>query len=176
MALAWTIKSSEGEFASYQGLSLSYLYLGMIDKVKFFDTRINHGEYEPQESHLYRITVSTGLQRNNWLKNDDGLRRSLDGKTPLEQVWDQAEDLSKLETHLTKFFTDKLTDFSMIKPDAIKVIREVNKHFEIMKNDKSQLEEMRDPSAQFLDTLSPIGTPRLFKGLNTSLADTNGQD
>ena len=41
LSLAWTIKSSEGEFSAYQGLSLSYLYLGLIDKVKFYDSRIN---------------------------------------------------------------------------------------------------------------------------------------
>lgn len=26
LAMAWTIKSSEGEFAAYEGLSLAYLY------------------------------------------------------------------------------------------------------------------------------------------------------
>ena len=28
LGMAWTIKSSEGEFSAYQGLSLAYLYQG----------------------------------------------------------------------------------------------------------------------------------------------------
>lgn len=50
LALAWTIKSPEGEFAAYEGLSRAYLYTGFIEKVRFYDARITNGEYEPQDS------------------------------------------------------------------------------------------------------------------------------
>ena len=37
LALAWAIKSCEGEFAAYEGLSRAYLYQGLIEKVRFYD-------------------------------------------------------------------------------------------------------------------------------------------
>ena len=80
------------------------------------------------------------------------------------------EDLSKLETHLTEFFSEQLSDFSMLKPDSIKALTEVNKHFDLMaeKHKGKKNEEMRDPSVQFLDTIPSIGTPRLFKEMANS--------
>ena len=40
-------------------------------------------------------------------------------KTGLDVVREQAEDLSRLGTHLTNFFAEKLHDYSLIKPDTI---------------------------------------------------------
>jgi len=70
LALAWTIKSREGEFAAYSGLSLGYLYQGMIEKVKFYDARITEGDYEPVDSQLYKISVSSSVTEHPWLKEE----------------------------------------------------------------------------------------------------------
>lgn len=43
LAVAWTIKSCEGEFSAYEGLARAYLYQGMIEKVKFYNDRITAG-------------------------------------------------------------------------------------------------------------------------------------
>ena len=58
LALAWTTKSFEAELAAYEGLASMHLYLGNIQKVKFYDARITYGQYEPYSSQGYKITVS----------------------------------------------------------------------------------------------------------------------
>ena len=57
LALAWACKSIEAELSAYEGLAAMHLYLGNIQKVKFYDARITNGAYEP-ESQGYQITVS----------------------------------------------------------------------------------------------------------------------
>ena len=68
LALAWTIKSYVGELAAYEGLALMYLYTGQIEKCKFYDARISNGQYEPQDSQLYKISVSSTINDNKYLK------------------------------------------------------------------------------------------------------------
>lgn len=58
LAIAWTIKLPEMEFAAYEGLAQMHLYLGNIQKVKFYDARMSHGQYEPENSQSYKISVS----------------------------------------------------------------------------------------------------------------------
>ena len=50
LALAWTCKSQESEFFAYQGLARMHLYLGNIEKVKFYDAKITYGMYEAEHS------------------------------------------------------------------------------------------------------------------------------
>ena len=83
LALAWTLQSFEGEFAAYEGLSKSYLYQGQIDKVKFYDDRITEGEYEPADSQLYKISISSMVTEHPWLKELDKKVKSAK-KTRLE--------------------------------------------------------------------------------------------
>ena len=53
LALAWTVKSRECEYAAYEGLQRAYLYKGLIDKVEFYNTGATKGEYESHDSKLY---------------------------------------------------------------------------------------------------------------------------
>ena len=46
LALAWTVKSRDMELAAYEGLAVMHLYLGNIQKVKYYDARITHGLFE----------------------------------------------------------------------------------------------------------------------------------
>lgn len=50
LALAWTLKSAEAELATYEGLAAMHLYLGQIQKCKYYDARITHGVYEDHNS------------------------------------------------------------------------------------------------------------------------------
>lgn len=50
LALAWTLKSAEAELAAYEGLASMHLYLGQIQKCKYYDARITHGIYESPDS------------------------------------------------------------------------------------------------------------------------------
>ena len=101
-----------------------------------------------------------------WLKENEASQK-LGRKSKLETAQEQAEDLSKLETHLESFFTTKIKDFSLMKPDTVKAIREVNNHFYGQADTPKKHEEMRDPAIQYLDTLQPIGTPRICQGVYT---------
>ena len=67
LALAWTCKSIEAELMAYEGLAAMHLYLGNIQKVKFYDARVTYGAYEP-ESQGYTITVSAMQSQHPWLK------------------------------------------------------------------------------------------------------------
>lgn len=67
LALAWTCKSMEAELSAYEGLALMHLYLGNIQKVRFYDARISHGAYEP-DSQGYSITVSAMMSKHPWLR------------------------------------------------------------------------------------------------------------
>ena len=42
LALAWTCKSLEAEHCAYEGLATMHLYLGNIEKVRFYDARVTH--------------------------------------------------------------------------------------------------------------------------------------
>lgn len=46
LALAWTSKSMEAEMAAYEALGRMHLYLGHIEKVKFYDAKISFGKME----------------------------------------------------------------------------------------------------------------------------------
>ena len=163
LGLAWTIKSSEGELAAYEGLALMYLYLGQIQKAKFYNHRLAHGIYEPQDSQLYKISVSSTLNDNRWLRDRSGVQGT-DGKTQsfLELAWDKTEDLGRAGTHLTTFFSAKLRDYSLLKHDTIRALQEVTQHFEVCHRD-NMFTEMVDPSVQYLESCPRIGTPR-FRG------------
>ena len=94
LAIAWTIKSSEGELAAYEGLALMNLYCGQIQKCKFFDARITNGQYEPHDSQLYKITVSSCTNENRWLKESShshiGHKQSY-----IDLAIDKAEDMGR---------------------------------------------------------------------------------
>ena len=46
LAIAWTIKLSELELTAFEGLAVAYLYLGKLEKTKYYDARVMHGMYE----------------------------------------------------------------------------------------------------------------------------------
>ena len=58
LAIAWTIKLSELELSAYEGLAIAYLYLGSLEKTRYYDARIMMGLYEQEDSQTYKITVS----------------------------------------------------------------------------------------------------------------------
>ena len=43
LALSWTCKLPEAELAAYEDLARMHLYMGNIEKVKFYDARITYG-------------------------------------------------------------------------------------------------------------------------------------
>ena len=65
-------------------------------------------------------------------------------------------------THLTRFFSDRISDFSLMKPDAINAIRDINDHFQTCKELNLSL-EMKDPSINFIEEVTPIGTPKILR-------------
>lgn len=44
--------------------------MGLVDKVKFYDTRIMKGEYESTKSQLYKIGVARTAAEHPWLKDE----------------------------------------------------------------------------------------------------------
>ena len=58
LGISWTIKLTELELSAYEGLAVAYLYLGKIEKVRYYDARVMHGMYESDKSQIYKITVS----------------------------------------------------------------------------------------------------------------------
>lgn len=68
LSIAWTIKSATAELLAYEGLSLMHMYLGNIQKACFYDARVTHGTYEPEESQGYKLTVQTTISEHPWLK------------------------------------------------------------------------------------------------------------
>ena len=69
LALAWTCKSLEAEHCAYEGLATMHLYLGNIEKVRFYDARVTHGVNEPEKSQGYKITVAATMSSHPWLKD-----------------------------------------------------------------------------------------------------------
>lgn len=67
LSLAWACNSLEGEFAAYEGLSKMYLYIGQIEKAKFYDARISNGIYEPHDTQMFKVTMAYTLKENPWL-------------------------------------------------------------------------------------------------------------
>ena len=68
LSLAWSCKSSESELAAYEGLSMMNLYIGQIEKCKYYDARVNNGIYEPHDSQLYNVALSNTLLEHTWLR------------------------------------------------------------------------------------------------------------
>ena len=165
LALAWTIKSCEGELAAYEGLALMYLYTGQIEKCKFYDARITNGAYEPHDSQLYKISISSTLNENRWLKDSTQIQNR---QTYLELAQEKAEDMSRAGTHLVNYFSERLRDYSLLKTDTIRALTEVTAHFEIC-HKTGQHDIMVDPSTQYLETCPNIGTPRYNRGLGQGL-------
>lgn len=58
LALSWTCKLPEAELAAYEDLARMHLYMGNIEKVKFYDARVTYGQYEPEESQGFKVHVS----------------------------------------------------------------------------------------------------------------------
>lgn len=69
LALAWTCKSQESEIFAYQGLARMHLYMGNIEKVKFYDAKITYGQYEPENSQGYKVHVTNALSEHPWLRD-----------------------------------------------------------------------------------------------------------
>ena len=106
------------------------------------------GVYEPTDTQLYLITTSATLNSHPWLKTKLGLKNEHNSgvpgmtqgerKTGLDVVKEHAEDLSRLGTHLTHFFAEKLHDYSLIKPDIIQAFEEISTHFQRCHADEKQ--------------------------------------
>ena len=137
LGLAWTIKSPEGELAAYEGLSLMYLYIGQIQKSKFFEARISHGYYQPYDSQLYKITVSSTLNDNRWLKKENPVLSK--GLNNLDIAIEKADDMQRLGTHFSKFFADRLRDYSLLRPETMSTLTEVSAHFQTCHDDGNHI-------------------------------------
>ena len=61
---------------------------------------------------------------------------------------------------MSKLFKDRLNDFSLCKPDVIKFLQELTRKFKLNHESGVHQEIMNDPSTQYLDACSPIGSPR----------------
>ena len=131
-----------------------HLYKGTIQKAKFYDARITHGVYEPLDSQLATITVSTTLNEHPWLKDRHYLSSS--GiqmgayNTGHELIWAKSDDLAKLGTHLVSFFTEKLKDFSLLKGDCVEALSHATDFFRRCHKNEQFL-EMVDPATQYLE-------------------------
>lgn len=68
LSIAWICNSLEGEFAAYEGLSKMYMYMGQIEKAKFYDAKIINGIYEPRDSQIFKIAMAFTLKENPWLE------------------------------------------------------------------------------------------------------------
>lgn len=94
-----------------------------------------------------------------WLKEANKNPFSNKNSVGLKLAWKQAEDVYQFDTHLKSIFTDKMHDFSLLKPDVLNTLKDITTHFKKC-HDSGHHEEMQDPSVQYLHTCSPIGTPR----------------
>ena len=88
LALAWTLRSPEAELAAYEGLAKMFLYMGQIEKSKFYDARIANGKYEPEDSQLFKITLSNNLNEHRWLRETQGSKIGGVIRTGQEVAWD----------------------------------------------------------------------------------------
>ena len=77
LALAWTCKSLEAEHLAYETLAKMHMYMGNIQKAKFYDARVTYGQYEPEDSQGYRVMVVTTLNGHPWLRESV---KGLDGE------------------------------------------------------------------------------------------------
>lgn len=68
LGISWTIKLTQLELSSYESMAVAYLYLGKIEKVRYYDARVMHGMYESDKSQIYKITVSQTIAANTWLR------------------------------------------------------------------------------------------------------------
>ena len=80
----------------------------------------------------------------------------------LALAWKQVKDVDIYGTHIEKYFDEKLHDFSLLKPDMIKLMVEITNHFRKC-NEQKRHDVMIDPTLQFLHACSPIGSPRGIK-------------
>ena len=137
-----------------------HLYLGNIQKVRFYDARITHGVYEPEKSQGYKIAVSATMSQHPWLKEITTKKMAQKGHlVGIALAQKQANDVYQFDSHLRTLFTERLHDFSLLKPDIVKSLMDITNHFSKCHN-LGTFEEMFDPSTQYLYACSPIGTPR----------------
>ena len=68
LAIAWASKSQEVEMMAYQGLKRMHLYLGNIEKVKYYDAKVLYGKYEPENSQGYKVHIANVINDHPWLK------------------------------------------------------------------------------------------------------------
>jgi len=146
LALSWASKSQEIELSAYQGLARMHLYLGNIEKVKFYDAKITYGQYEPEYSQGYKVHVANVMNEHPWLKEtlnrDQTEHGQLAGLLFLQR---QAEEVYQFDTHLKTLFSEKLLDFSLFKADVVAALSEVTGHFKKCHESGKHL-EMIDPS------------------------------
>ena len=45
------------------------LYIGQIEKAKFYDARITNGQFEPTDSQMFKIAHQQTCNENKWLKD-----------------------------------------------------------------------------------------------------------
>lgn len=171
LQLAWTSKSMEAEMAAYEALGKMHLYLGNIEKVKFYDSKINFGQMEHENSQLYKVHVTNTVSEHPWLrKNSSNSNKAKDILVGKELLLQQAENVSKFNSHLKCLFSEKLRDFSLMKPDIIMSLIEVTNHFK-QSLEKGHISEMADPSIQYLHSCDIIGTPRRGQGLGITVTE-----
>lgn len=61
LALAWTCKLTEAELTAYENLAKMHLYMGNIQKVKYYDARVTNGIYEHEASQGYKVHVTSTI-------------------------------------------------------------------------------------------------------------------
>ena len=85
LSLAWTCRSTEAELSAYEGLTRMHMYLGNIEKVKFYDAKVTLGHFENPKTKGYQVHVNNVLTSHPWLKemrsrmNEDGVKVRLKG-------------------------------------------------------------------------------------------------
>ena len=68
LCMAWACKSTEAEYSAYEGLTRMHMYLGNMEKVKFYDAKVTLGHFEKETSKGYKVHVHNVLAAHPWLK------------------------------------------------------------------------------------------------------------
>ena len=90
LGMAWASKSMQAEMSAYEGLARMHLYLGNIEKVKFYDAKVFHGQYENEAGK--RVHVTNVLNTHPWLRDKTTLgKEKITGLSLLQR---QAEDVA----------------------------------------------------------------------------------
>ena len=129
LSMSWAVDSVEVEMACYRELCASRYHLGHVEKSKFYDDRFLSGFSEPPNSQTRQTAVQQCITKNSWLtekieRGSGGLKnRRLDR---LGLARRNAKAMRTKRSHINSLFSETMLDFSLIKPDYLKLLTNVD--------------------------------------------------